>query len=303
MPRRLVTRAPLAQLELLIAVRDHGSVSAAARALQIAQPTVSTGLARLEKHLEITLTAPSHAGTFLTDDGVTIALWAERVLAQSTAFERAARALRQDGGGRVAVAASHTVGEYLVPRWIGAAAGVLSVDLSVKNSVEVVAEVRGGRADIGFIESPTVPGGLGYLNLREDPLIAVVSCGHRLAHRSSPVLPSELLRQDLVLRERGSGTGGVFENALARLGLRTPAGAGRVASTAAIISSVLHAGKLAVVSPTAVEGEISRGTMVQLPLSGLDLRRWMRAVWEQNRPPTGGAKLLLEAAVKVERAR
>jgi DNA-binding transcriptional LysR family regulator len=42
-------RVPLAALELLDAVDLHGSLSGAARALGLAQPSVSTGLRRLER--------------------------------------------------------------------------------------------------------------------------------------------------------------------------------------------------------------------------------------------------------------
>ena len=68
--RPRTTRTRLALLELLVAVDGHGSISAAARALGISQPTASDGLGDLERRLGLELLVRGPRGTHLTEAGV-----------------------------------------------------------------------------------------------------------------------------------------------------------------------------------------------------------------------------------------
>ncbi|MET0434153.1 MAG: LysR family transcriptional regulator, partial [Cellulomonas sp.] len=155
-PRRI----PLGALELLEAVDAHGSLSGAARALGLAQPSVSTGLRRLERQTGLTLVTRAASGTRLTPSGTALLGRARDVLAASDALEREVQALRSAQQGRVRVAASLSVAEYLVPGWLATLpAGAAVVDLAVANSRDVMDAVLHGRADLGFVEGPDVADG------------------------------------------------------------------------------------------------------------------------------------------------
>ena len=62
----------------LVAIADHGTFSAAARALYTVQSNVSSHIARLEKELGVTLVDRSQGG--LTEDGVKVVERARRIL-------------------------------------------------------------------------------------------------------------------------------------------------------------------------------------------------------------------------------
>ncbi len=109
-----VDRTPLGPLELLVGVESHGSISAAARALGLAQPSVSAGLRRLERRTGLALVARSSTGTSLTEAGALLVARARDVLAASDAFEREVSALRTGHEGRITIAASLTIAEYLL---------------------------------------------------------------------------------------------------------------------------------------------------------------------------------------------
>src|SRR5689334_22141998 len=99
----------LTALELLVAVADHGSLSSAARALGMAQPNASRSIARLERHLGVTLVIRSTAGSRLTPPGLLIVDWARRVLDSASTLLDGAEALSA-GNSALTVAASQTVG-------------------------------------------------------------------------------------------------------------------------------------------------------------------------------------------------
>ncbi|GHS85917.1 transcriptional regulator [Actinomycetota bacterium] len=291
-------RIPLGALELLTAVHEEGSLSGAARALGLAQPSVSAGLRRLERQTGLALVARSSSGTALTAAGLAVVGRARDVLAASDALEREVLAVRTAQQGRVAVAASLSVAEYLVPRWLGARpAGSALVDLVVANSRDVMAAVLHGRADLGFVEGPDVAPGLHARTVGHDELVAVVAPTHPWARRRRPVTPAELAAAQLALREAGSGTRAVLEQALAAAGHPLSGSPAQLGSTSAVKNVVLAGQAVAVLSALTVADELDRGTLRRVPVEGVDLSRTLRMVWAQGRRPTPAARELAALVV------
>jgi len=294
-PRRI----PLGALELLDAVDAQGSLSGAARALGLAQPSVSTGLRRLERQTGLTLVARATSGTRLTPSGRALLGRARDVLAASDALEREVQALRSAQQGRVRVAASLSVAEYLVPGWLATLpAGAAVVDLVVANSRDVMDAVLHGRADLGFVEGPGVADGLDARPVGDDELVVVVAPGHPWARRRRPVTAAELAGAPLAVREAGSGTRAVLEEALAAAGHPLAGSPAQLGSTSAVKNVVRGGGTAAVLSRLTVADEIARGDLVRVAVEGVDLTRTLRMVWARSRRPTASAVALAEHVVR-----
>jgi molybdate transport repressor ModE-like protein len=116
--RRRAERTRLALLGVFMRVLDQGSISAAARALGISQPTASAGLHDLERRLGLDLLVRGPRGTHLTETGSVVAAWAREVVEAADRFEESVASLRTTARERLRVAASMTVAEYLAPRWL-----------------------------------------------------------------------------------------------------------------------------------------------------------------------------------------
>lgn len=292
-------RVPLAALELLEAVDTHGSLSAAARALGLAQPSVSTGLTRLERRTGLTLLTRTAGGTRLTPSGAAVLARARDVLAASDALEREVAELRSADRGRVAVAASLSIAEYLVPGWLaGRPAGAAVVDLEVANSRDVMDAVLHGRADLGFVEGPDVAAGLHARAVGEDELVVVVAPAHPWARRRRPVAPDELATAPLAVREAGSGTRAVLERALAAAGHPLHGSPAQLGSTSAVKNVVRAGTAAAVLSALTVADELARGDLRRVPVEGVDLRRTLRLVWAEGRRPSPAARELAEHVLR-----
>jgi DNA-binding transcriptional LysR family regulator len=80
-------RLTVHQLRRLVAVADHGSISAAAAALYIAQPALSKSLLDLERNVGTRLLARTNRGTVLSPDGHRAVRLARAILADVHAFE------------------------------------------------------------------------------------------------------------------------------------------------------------------------------------------------------------------------
>lgn len=279
----MADRTPLGALELLVAIASHGSISAAARALGIAQPTASAKLRSLERRLGLDLLQRTTHGARLTPTGEAVAAWAGDVVLASDRFEAATTGLAAAPSPRVRVAASMTIAEYLAPRWL-AATGTegVRVELVVRNSRDVMGLVLSDDAELGFVEGTSARRGLRGRTIATDELVAVVAPGHPWAGRG-PVTPSRLVDGGLVVREEGSGTREILERALAAVGERLPEDVPHLGSTAAVKTAVEYSGVVAVVSRLVVETELSRGSLVEVPVLGLDLTRRLRIVWKDGR--------------------
>lgn len=293
------SRPDLVALDLLVRVGETGSLGAAARAVGMAQPNASRSISRLERGLGVTLLARTPRGSRLTTEGEVVAAWARDALTAVDRVVIGARSLAEQRAAHLAVAASLTVAEHLAPGWLAAFRRThpdLHVSLEVGNSTGVVRRVERGEVALGFVESPSVPATVASVPVAHDALVVVVAPTHPWARRRRPVTPAELLAGELVLRESGSGTRETLVRALATEGLELGHARLDLASSAAVKAAAAAGGAAAVLSELAVAAEVAAGSLVVVPLAGLDLRRTLRAVWLPDRRPAGAAADLLRLA-------
>jgi DNA-binding transcriptional LysR family regulator len=266
----------------------------------------------LEGQLGLALIERSPRGSRLTPAGALVADWAQAAIDAAAALDAGVTALRRERDSRIRIAASMTVAEYLLPGWLTAlrsADPAAAVALRAVNSAEVAAAVLSDAADVGFVEGPGLPEGLCAEPVGRDVLTVVVAPGHPWARRRG-ITAAELAGTALVTREAGSGTRQFLEQALsgtrARHGPGDRAGSGpaplaELSSTTAIKAAVAAGAGPAVLSSLAVAADLAAGTLRAVPVSGLDLRRTLRAVWPVGRRLTGPAGDLCAIAVRAGR--
>jgi DNA-binding transcriptional LysR family regulator len=295
----MTSRTDLASLETLLAVTEHGSIGAAARALGLRQPSVTDRLQRLERHLELSLLVRSPQGTRLTAEGAAVADWARATLAASDLLEAGAAALRRRHGGELRVSASMTISEYLVPRWLTdlrVAAPAVTVSLRVGNSEQVADDVLRADADLGFVEGLSVPNGLHQRVFATDELVVVVADGHPWARRRRPLTAAALAATPLIVRERGSGTRETLARALAVAGFEPVSPQLELGSTAAVKAAVATSQGISVLSRLAAADDVAAGRLRVVEVADLSLRRRLRVVWRQHTTLTGPAADLVRRA-------
>ena len=293
-PSHMTSWPDLGALELLVAVADHGSLSAGARAAGVAQPNASRSVARLERQLGVALLHRSTRGSTLTPAGLLVVDWSRQVVAAAGRLREGVAALATDGDETLAVTASQTVAEHLLPAWLAALRGTAArvrVSVDVRNSQETVAQVLAGRCDLGFVEGPRPPRGVHHLVVAHDELVLVVAADHPWAARRSPVSRAELSGTPLVTRERGSGTRVALD---AAVGHEVPA-AVELPSNAAVRVGVRSGAGPAVLSRLAVADALADGTLLEVPTE-LDLCSQLRAVWTGPRRLQGAAADLVTHA-------
>ncbi|MEW6640053.1 MAG: LysR family transcriptional regulator [Pseudomonadota bacterium] len=131
-----------------LAVLREGSLSGAARALGMTQPTLGRQIAELEQDLGTALFIRSQRGLIPTDAGRDIAPHAEAMAAASGAIMRAASGGTAEAAGTVRITASEIVGAEVLPPLLASfrrAHPAVTIELSLSNRVE---DLLAGEADI-----------------------------------------------------------------------------------------------------------------------------------------------------------
>ena len=142
------------RLRVLVAVARHGSVTAAARALNYAQPSVSHHLSRLEAETGALLTQRAGRGVRLTDAGRLLAERAEEILGRLDAAENELAAHVGLRAGRIRLAAFPSALSTIVP----AAAARLEAEnpgmdlmLAEAEPPEALRMLRAGYVDVALV--------------------------------------------------------------------------------------------------------------------------------------------------------
>ena len=285
-------------LRLIVAVDETGSLSAAARERGLSQPSASARVRAFESRWQLALLERTPRGSHLTTDGLAVVAWARQVLAEVDTMRAGLESLTGSRRGEVRVAASLTIAEFILPRWLGELRAGMEVhpQLHVVNSDRVAEMVRDGSADLGFIETVTRSPGLAHRQVGTDRLVVVVPAGHPWSRRRRAVGREELIGADWVLREGGSGTRSTFEKALGQ----KPRTALEAGSTTALLGAVRAGLGPAVVSARAVEIELELGRFVAVP-TDLDLDRPLTAVWRTGGRMSAATSALLSVAGASER--
>jgi DNA-binding transcriptional LysR family regulator len=283
----------LDSLALLLEIAAAGSLGRAAVGRGMSQPAVSARMQAVERLVGFPVLHRSARGSELTQRGALLADWARSVLAAADVLDVGIASLREEREAQLRVAASLTVAEHLLPRWLAQfAAGhpQAHVSLTAGNSAAVGRAVLDDLADLGFVEGPAVPSGLKHRVVAVDELMVVVAPTHPWARRRRPLTGDELAATRLVQREPASGTRTFLEAALGHCVMAPPV---LELSTSGAVSAAAAAGAApAVLSALAVGADLAAGRLRAVPVEGVDLRRELRAVWSTARLSNAAKDLL-----------
>lgn len=180
----------LRSLELIAAVCSAGSLSAAARALQISQPTLSKSIGRIERELGVRLFDRSGRTARPTALGEFVAGRAEPLLQAATALTREIQHHLQGESGRITIAAGPATRVRPLPDVIRRAAAAypsLRIETRQVRGPEAARGVAEGLYDIAITNRETAEpyGDLIRVKLFEDRVSAIVRAGHPLAAADS----------------------------------------------------------------------------------------------------------------------
>lgn len=207
------------ELRALHATVRCGSMSGAARQLGLTQPTISAHIAYLERRHGIELFLRQGRKLLLTDLGQSLYEIADRMFEAET--EAHSLIHRADGHvtGQLRISA---VGPYHVTPMLGRFRTRwpnVRMTVNFGDSADITAQILGFQADVGVVVHEVDDPRIHNVPLGRQQLVVFAPAGHALA--AHPVLRlRDLQGQPFVIRERGSTTRRIFEDALRQAGVR-----------------------------------------------------------------------------------
>ncbi len=267
------------RLKVFRAVAAVGSFRRAAELVHLSQPAVSQQVRALEEELGTRLFDRGGDGKTsvrLTVAGKLLLEYAARSADVLAEAETALSALAGEQTGALSLAASTTVAQYILPRMLGA---FLALHPKVKprvvsaNTERVVQLVQDGHVPLGMIEGPPRSRAVHTERFLRDTLVLIVPRRHAWVGEMAEI--DALLGQPLLMREQGSGSRRVVEQAMRRAGLpvRQLHIAMELDSTEAIVSGVEAGLGIGFVSEWAIGKEVRLGTLAPVRVRGLEIVR------------------------------
>ena len=273
------------------AAAPAGSVTAAAEQLHVSQPALTREIRELEERLGVALFDRLPRGMQLTEAGQMLAEYARQIFRLADAAEAAVGEFAGLKRGHLVVASSRTIGTYLMPALMDAYRDLypgVTIELVISNSEQVKSAVLGQRCQLGLIEGPYGDDAFEVMSLGDDEIMAVAGPGHPLARRRT-LNAAALSDVELVMREEGSGTREVVEQAYAAHGLSLdPA---LVVGSQEAIKRLLRIGHaVSWVSRLSVQDELESGALVQLPVADIRVARNLHMLWRKGQTLSPAAR-------------
>ncbi len=195
------------QLEILLALHDHGSVGAAAKALFLTQPTVSIQLKKLSDALGAPLYDVVGRKIQFTEEGLALVETAIDVLDSFSRLENTLSEMKSLTAGTLRLSVVNT-SQYFIPHLLGpfcAKYPGIDVQLNVGNRDQTIERLKKGVDDFYVFSHPPTDPNMRSIEFLDNPLVAIAPNEHPLAHQKSISL-QDLAAQPFLMREQGSGT-------------------------------------------------------------------------------------------------
>ncbi|CAK0758447.1 LysR family transcriptional regulator, transcriptional activator of the cysJI operon [Gammaproteobacteria bacterium] len=246
------------------------SFTKAADALHMTQPAVTFQVRQLEEYFNTRLFDRTHNRITLTPAGERVYSHADHIFELYREMENSVRELTGEISGILAIGASTTVAEYMLPTLLGdfkLKYPNVTVRLKVSNTEGIVSMVENNVIDLGVVEALVPNRNLAVELCGRDELVVIMPPSHELAQRSA-VSMMDLRNHSYICREEGSGTLGVIIEYLGKLGmhlsdLRIVMELGSPES----IKGTVEAGMgVSIVSKTTIQKELRLGSLVAIPL-------------------------------------
>ena len=279
-----------------MAAAVKGSITAAAASHGTSQASASRRLDRLERDLGVQLLIRSPTGVELTDEGRSVVEAGDALVTAAHELVRAA-AQEVPDTSKIPVAASLTVAEHLLPRWVDLfhyRSRHARVRPHIGNSEFVVHQLLTNRVHLGFVEDIAPHPEMASRTVAHDRMRMVVAPEHPWSRKDGPVPRSAITESGLVVREVGSGTRAVIDAYLTSF--RENVEVHEYRSNTAVKVAVRSGVAPTITSELVVADEVSTGHLIAVPFEGEPLVRPIRAVWPQSRRLAGPALEFLQVA-------
>lgn len=274
----------LYQLQLFLAVIEHGSYTRAAEILHLSQPAISSRIRALEESIGEKVFDQIGRQIHLTDAGRELRLHAETILRQVANAQRSIAEIRALERGTLRVVATTTFGTYILPSVLGAFHRTypgITLVMDVTNEARAVDMVRQDEMDLAVVGFFSGLDDMEIEHVLRNELFVAAAPTHPLAHKET-ITFEEFAACPLLLREQGAGTRDVIDRLFQERHFQ-PKVAIELRQNAIIKQGIMAELGIGVLSRLGARAELAQGTLVALTIEGIVMHRDWHVVHRRER--------------------
>ena len=267
-------------LRIFVSVCEHNSVTRAAEALYMAQPTVSHCIAEMEKQYNVELFERINQRLVLTDIGKELFMKGKEILAEFEEFENLAES--RGKSPRVRIGSALTLGQTVIPHFMQLLReSELNIHPSVliKPSIAIQRELERGNLDFAILDGEITSPYLIAQPFKNEKLVAVA---HREFDVPCTLTLKQFVKYPLLLREQGNLARDYLERLLHDHNLNVRPTIDSVNNQVLITAALSKLG-IAFLPDSVVREQLEGKELKQIAVEGLDAIRTDYIVIHKNK--------------------
>jgi DNA-binding transcriptional LysR family regulator len=287
----------LNQLRVFQAVTQTHSFTRAADVVHLTQPGVSKHIKQMEEYFGVPLFDRLGKKIVLTQAGEVLLEATQEVMARITAAEQRIEELK-GLHGKLVLGASFPIGIYVLPRILAEFRKQypsVEVTLDISLSEKIVAKILANKLTLGLVSgianNEAHDPRLFAAKFMTDELIAIAPASHRWANKNR-IRPQELSGETFIVASRGAGTRAVVEERLKEKGIALVKVVDFGNSEG--VKRAVEAGLgVSIQARSVVQREISAGSLLGIPLAGMDAKLAYFYLCRKDKHLSNAAKVFL----------
>lgn len=282
------------QLSYFLALAEHGSISAAANALNMAQPSLSENIAKLERQLDAKLAIRGARGIQMTEAGMTLAKRGQEILRSVDQMIEEIRQISGEPRGSVSVGLTPSLSILLsVPLLETIHNDFPQVRLHIAEAMSgnILEWITSDRLDVGCVYEISDTAPLSFEPILTEELFLVTAPDNWPGELGpdgvalEPIPAAKLQELPLVLTSQSHGARKLQEKFARSIGVNLNVVA-EIDSLTHIIEMVSRASAYTILSHGAVIRQVAAGALAMVPIEEPTIRRTAYLVRARSRPVT-----------------
>lgn len=269
-------------LKIFITVYDKQNMTAAANKLFMTQPSVSQAIKELEDYYEVALFERLSRKLYVTEAGEKLYQYAIHIikLLDNVKDNLKENALQK----KLIIGANYTVGVVLIHKYLEKFNNLCpnaEVMVKIDKSSILIEMLKKNELDFALIEEIENEPDLAKHFFYDDRIVIIANHEHHLFAKKE-ITPHDIVKEHLLLREKGSGVRNLFELRMKQIGLPVKP-YWESTSTTALINAAENNIGIAVLPFQLVKDHIVSGSLKELKVKGMNFSRKLIIVHHKNK--------------------
>lgn len=269
-------------LKIFVAVYHEGNMTAAANKLFMTQPSISQAIKELESHYGIVLFERLSKKLYVTAAGEQLYKYAIHII---KLFDDIENIVKKDSlQKKLIIGVNYTVGVALIHKYIEKFKSLhpnSEIMVKVNKSSILMDMLRKSELDLALFEEIHNESDLVKDVFFDDRILIIAHQEHHLFTKKE-ITPHDIVKERLLLREKGSGVRDLFELKMKQIGLLTMP-YWESTSTTALIKAVENKIGITILPLQLVKDHITSGPLKELKVTGMDFSRKLNIVYHKNK--------------------